>query len=135
MPRFWSKPWIVKFNELAATVVLPEPAADTPLAVRDGSFAVCLVATGGPNGKEERTLQVSGGRVSMAAGCPGDAQVTVTMTFADALAMAMGTFSPAQAVTSGKVRVHGDLGVLAAGQAALNAVGPALAPLRADTTP
>jgi hypothetical protein len=121
------------FNAAAATVTVPEPGADAPLAAADGTFAVCQVVRGGPDGDIAVTVHVAEGRVWMTPGAD-DAQVTVALQWDDAVAMAQGTLAVADALTAGRIRVRGDLGVLVAGQAALAAVQPALASLHAVTT-
>lgn len=136
MPRFLSPQWVEEFNQLVAAVTLPEPDGDAALAVRDGCFSLRQVVTGGPEGETVRTLRVEGGRVWMEADpdATADPDVTVALTWDDAVALSLGTFSPAEALAGGRIRVRGDLGVLAAGQAALAAAAGALEPLRADTT-
>jgi hypothetical protein len=136
VPSFLSDEWVRTFNDLAAEVVVPEPGEDAALGARRGRFALRQVVTGGPDGDLVRTLRVDGDRVSMDAG-DGDgpeAEVTVVLGWDDAVALSLGTFSPADAMAAGRIRVRGDLGVLAAGQAALAAVGDAIEPLRAETT-
>jgi hypothetical protein len=133
VPRFLSPDWVDAFNAAAATVTVPEPGADAPLAAADGTFAVCQVVRGGPDGDIAVTVHVAEGRVWMTPGAD-DAQVTVALQWDDAVAMAQGTLAVADALTAGRIRVRGDLGVLVAGQAALAAVQPALASLHAVTT-
>jgi hypothetical protein len=134
VPRFLSPDWVDAFNAAAATVTVPEPGADAPLAAADGTFAVCQVVRGGPDGDVAVTVHVADGRVWMTPGADDAAQVTVALQWDDAVAMAQGTLAVADALTAGRIRVRGDLGVLVAGQAALAAVQPALASLHAATT-
>ncbi len=134
MVLFLSEEWVGEFNRLAAGVDVPEPGDEAALAARRGSFAMRQVVTGGPDGDVTCTLRVAGPRVTMDRSGTGDAEVTMILAWEDAVALSQGSFSPADAVAAGRVRVRGDLGVLAAGQAALTAVGEALGPLRADTT-
>ena len=49
------------------------------------------------------------------------ADVTIALDYTDAAALATGTLSPAEALTAGRIRVRGDLSVLAAGQELLAA--------------
>jgi hypothetical protein len=136
VPRFLSPPWVEEFNRLVATVDVPEPDDDAVLAVRDGSFSLRQVVTGGPEGETVRTIRVDGGRVRMETDVEAtpEPDVTVALTWEDAVALSLGTFSPADALATGRIRVRGDLGVLAAGQAVLAAAAASLEPLRADTT-
>ncbi len=60
--------------------------------------------------------------------------VTVVLTYEDALAMAQGALAPADALAAGRVRVRGELAVLVAGQAVLAAATAALGPRLAELT-
>ena len=62
----------------------------------------------------------------MTGGEAGDAAVTIRLTWADAVAMAAGELAPGEAIAAGRVRVRGDLSVLAEAQAVLVAVQPHL---------
>ena len=53
--------------------------------------------------------------------------MTIRLTWADAVAMAAGALAPAEAIAAGRVRVRGDLSVLAEAQAVLAEVQPHLA--------
>ncbi|MHB8680828.1 MAG: SCP2 sterol-binding domain-containing protein [Acidimicrobiales bacterium] len=121
------------FNEAAAGVVLAPPGPDAGLAARDGDFAVRQVVRGGPDGERVTTLRVAGGRVSMALGDDGPADVVVTLDWDDARALSQGRFSATEALAAGRVRVRGDLSVLGAAGAVLDALSPRLEALRAAT--
>jgi hypothetical protein len=60
--------------------------------------------------------------------------VTVVLTYDDALAIALGSLHPADALAAGRVRVRGELSVLVAGQAVLNAASAALGRTLSDLT-
>ena len=60
--------------------------------------------------------------------------VTVVLAYADALAIARGELHPADALAAGRVRVRGELSVLVAGQAILNAASAALGRTLTDLT-
>jgi len=90
------------------------------------------VVTGGPDGEARVTLRVAGGRVSMEEGESPGADVTIRVAWPDALALARGELSAAEAIAGGRVRVRGDLAVLAAGQALWAALAPGLGSLDAD---
>jgi len=130
--RFLSGAWIDAFNSAVAGVELAAPGPAAGLATHDGSFSVCQVVTGGPGGEVRATLSVRDGRARMA---PGDApaDVTIRLSWDDAVAMASGTLSPGDAIAAGRVRVRGDLSVLAESQAVLGALAPHLEPLAAET--
>ena len=59
--------------------------------------------------------------------------MTIRLTWADAVAMAAGELAPGEAIAAGRVRVRGDLSVLAEAQAVLGAVQPQLQELRDRT--
>jgi putative sterol carrier protein len=91
---------------------------------------MCQVVTGGPGGEVRTTLRVEAGRVALIPGDAGDAAVTIRLTWDDAAAMAAGELAPGDAIAAGRVRVRGDLSVLAEAQAVLQAVQPHLQGLR-----
>jgi len=130
--RFLSAAWIDAFNEAVADVEVRPPGPGAGLATRDGAFALCQVVTGGPDDEVRTTLSVRDGRVQMAPG-DGGAEVTIRLSWDDALSMATGTLSPGEAIAAGRVRVRGDLSVLAEAQAVLAALAPHLEALRAET--
>jgi putative sterol carrier protein len=91
------------------------------------------VVTGGPDGDVDLLLEVDEGRVSMTSGAADDGAVTIRLTWDDAIAMAAGELAPSEAIAAGRVRVRGDLSVLAEAQAVLGVVQPHLEELRART--
>lgn len=103
------------------------------MAAASGAFALGLVVTGGPDGERHATMVLADGVLTMALDDDRPADVTVSLAWPDAAALLAGTFSAADAIAGGRVRVRGDLSVLAAGQGLLSAAGPALAGLRAAT--
>lgn len=133
MTRFLSTQWVDAFNEAVADVELAPPGADGALAVRDGRFAMAQVVTGGPDGEVCTTLRVDAGRLSITGGAVPDADVTIRLDWADAVAMAAGELAPGEAIAAGRVRVRGDLSVLAEAQTVLAAVQAQLQDLRAGT--
>jgi len=128
--RFLGPEWVDAFNRALLDVSVAPPGPDAGLAVRDGRFSMCQVVTGGPEGDVTRTLRVEDGRVTMAVGDSGDAAVTIRLTWDDAVAMAGGELSAGEAIAAGRVRVRGDLSVLAEAQAVAGAVAPKLQELR-----
>ncbi|HLN42150.1 MAG TPA: SCP2 sterol-binding domain-containing protein [Acidimicrobiales bacterium] len=133
MIRFLGPEWVDAFNLALVDVALAPAGPGAGLAVRDGRFSMCQVVTGGPDGDVQTTLRVQDGRVTMTAGECGDAAVTVRLSWADAVAMAAGELAPGEAIAAGRVRVRGDLSVLAEAQAVLGAVAPHLQELRDRT--
>lgn len=130
MVRFLSPEWVDAFNQAVADVHLATPGPGAGLAVRDGRFSMAQVVTGGPAGEVQTTLTVDAGRVAITSGETGGAEVTIRLTWPDAVAMAAGTLAPGEAIAAGRVRVRGDLSVLAEAQAVLAAVQPHLQGLR-----
>lgn len=134
MPRFLSPEWVEAFNQAASHIELAEPGPDAAIAARSGTFAVCQMVLGGPDGDVAVTLQVTGGQVVMTPGPSETAEVTVTVTWDDAVAMARGTAGVIDALTAGRIRVRGDLGVLLAGQSMLAGLQEHLGPLNKRTS-
>jgi hypothetical protein len=136
--RFLSPEWVDAFNEALADVTVAAPGPEAGLAVRDGRFSMCQVVTGGPEGDVQVTLRVVEGRVTMTGAGPADdadagggqPAVTIRLTWDDAVSMAAGALAPAEAIAAGRVRVRGDLSVLAEAQAVLGAVQSHLQKLR-----
>jgi putative sterol carrier protein len=81
-------------------------------------------------------LTVDGGRLTLVEDPTGAiaSNVTVVLTYDDALAIARGSLQPADALAAGRVRVRGELSVLVAGQAILNAASAALGRTLTDLT-
>ena len=69
------------------------PGPDAGLATRDGAFALCQVVTGGPDDEVCTTLSVRHGRARMVPGDDG-ADVTIRLSWDDALSMATGALAP-----------------------------------------
>jgi putative sterol carrier protein len=138
--RFLSPEWIDAFNAALADVTVAPPGPEAGLAVRDGRFSMRQVVTGGPDGDVQATLRVVEGRVTMTGAGPGGAAdaaadggepaVTIRLSWDDAVSMAAGALAPAEAIAAGRVRVRGDLSVLAEAQAVLGAVQSHLQKLR-----
>jgi putative sterol carrier protein len=143
MPRFLTPAWVDAFNEAMAEVAVPTPGADAGLVAESGRFAVAQEVRGAPDGDVALLLTVDEGRLRLAlvpAGGEGTApaepepNVTIALAYEDAVAMAKGELTPAEALTAGRVRVRGDLAVLAAGQEVLAEARRSTAALTAETT-
>jgi hypothetical protein len=154
MPPYLSPEWVRAFNHALAGLDLSDAVAAAgagSLTVAYGTFAVAQVVTGGPdglagpgapgpadsNGSTVRTvLTVDGGRLTLVEDPTGAiaSNVTVVLTYDDALAIARGSLHPADALAAGRVRVRGELSVLVAGQAVLNAASAALGRTLTDLT-
>ena len=133
--RLYSDEWIAAFNEAVAGL---EPDAGA-------SFRMLQVVRGGPEGTLRIVLSVHEGRVALervqdAEAASQDAEpappveVTVSVQFDDALALAQGELDPARLLAAGRVRVRGDLSVLVRGQELLAAATARLGSLSAETS-
>ncbi len=145
MPRFLTAEWVGSFNAALDGVVLPGPGADAGLAAADGNFTVAQEVRGGPDGDVRLVLSVADGHLVLDLGPLGDpdpvdepvgppADVTIALGYDDAVALSTGVLSSAEALNAGRIRVRGDLSVLAAGQEQLRAARQHTAALEADTT-
>jgi len=131
--RLYSDEWIAAFNEAVAGL---EPD--------DGvSFRMLQVVRDSPEGTLRIMLSVLEGHVALErvpdaapAQPPAEPapQVTVSVQFDDALALARGELDPARLLAAGRVRVRGDLSVLVRGQALLAATTARLGSLSPETT-
>jgi hypothetical protein len=154
MPRYLSPAWVQAFNTALSGLDLREAIAGASagsLTAAQGAFRVAQVVTDAPDdvapddvapggvvrgGVVRTVLAVDDGRISLTLD-PDEAlasNVTVVLTYADAMAIARGEVDPADALAAGSVRVRGELAVLVAGQAVLNAAAAALGQTLTDLT-
>ncbi len=137
MPRFLTAEWVAAFNAALDGVELPAPGPDAGLTAADGRYTVAEEVRGAPDGAVRLLLRAADGSLTLALDDPGaaaDADVTIGLDYADAAAMATGDLSPAEALTAGRIRVRGDLSVLATCQELLVAAREHTRVLDADTT-
>jgi hypothetical protein len=143
MPPYLSPEWVQAFNDALSGLDLRDAIAAAgagSLTASSGSFRVAQVVTDAPvaaGSSEVRTvLTVDDGRISLTADPDGTlpSNVTIVLTYADAMAIARGDIDPADALAAGSVRVRGELAVLVAGQAVLNAASAALGQTLTDLT-
>ena len=139
MPRFLTPEWVGSFNGALGGVVLPGPGPDAGLSAADGNFTVAQEVRGGPDGDVRLLLSVADGHLVLDLGnlddpVEHDADVTIALGYDDAVALSTGVLSSAEALNAGRIRVRGDLSVLAAGQEQLRAARQYTAALDADTT-
>ena len=137
MPRYLTAEWVSAFNGALAGTRLPGPGPEAGLAAADGRFTVVEEVRGGPDGDVRLVLVADDGALTLALAAPGgepvDPDVTVALDYADAVALARGELSPAEALTAGRIRVRGDLSVLVAGQQLLEAARQHTADVDTDT--
>jgi putative sterol carrier protein len=144
MARFLSPEWAEECDVALAGVELPPPGPDAGLAAVDGHFTVAQEVHGAPGGDVVLLLSADGGRLRfhvepLGEGLPdnrsrSDVDVTIALSYSDAVALARGELAPAQALNDGRVRVRGDLSVLVAGQQMLDAARRKAEGLDAATT-
>jgi SCP-2 sterol transfer family len=145
MPPYLSPEWVQAFNAALANLDLRDAIAAAgagSLTASLGTFNVAQVVTDAPDtvsstGATVRTvLTVEDGHIAFTSDPDGTmpSNVTIVLTYADAMAMARGQVDPADALASGSVRVRGELAVLVAGQAVLNAASAALGQTLTDLT-
>ena len=127
---------------------LADPGPDAGLVAQSGRFVVAEEVRGAPDGDVTLLLTVDEGRVRLAlapgatreqAGGIGDMldrmpDVTIALSYEDAVAMAKGELTPGEALNAGRVRVRGDLAVLVAGQQVLAEARHSTGTLAAETT-
>jgi hypothetical protein len=124
--RLYSSEWIAAFNEAVASV-------DTGPEV---SFRMLQVVHGGPEGTVRIALDATGGRLELVRDPVDDCspEVTVSVGYEDAAALARGELDPAKLLAAGRVKVRGDLSVLVRGQAILSDAAARLEALSDSTT-
>ena len=138
MPRFLTPEWVAAVNAALDGVTLPEPGPEAGLAAADGRFTVAQEVRDTPDGDVRLVLRAAEGAIALelrpldASEVP--AEVTIALGYEDAAALSAGRLSPAEALTAGRIRVRGDLSVLAAGQDLLAAAREYTRALDADTT-
>jgi len=124
--RLYSEEWVAAFNEAVRGLEPTDPGV---------SFRMLQVVHGGPEGTVRVALCAQEGRVSLERD-PGDdpaPQVTISLQFDDALALARGELDPAGLLAAGRVRVRGNLSILVRGQSLLAAAARRLEPLSERT--
>jgi hypothetical protein len=139
MPRYLSPDWVQAFNAALSGLDLSAAIAAAgagSLTAADGAFAVAQVVTDGPDGEVRTVLAVdeSGVTMTLDPDAARPVNVTIVLRYDDALAVARGDLDPADALATGRVRVRGELAVLVAGQAVLNAAGALLGTSLVDLT-
>jgi hypothetical protein len=122
--------------------------------VADGPVVVAEEIAGGPEGDVRLLLHIDAGtlRLERPADTGGEAvtgetagvdppggghrgpDVTIALSYPDAVAMSAGELSPAEALNQGRIRVRGDLTVLVEAQKVLAAARRCTGELAASTT-
>lgn len=140
MPAFYSPEWVAAFNRAVEGLEDTETAAEHSVTASSGTYRVVQLLDDAPDGALAVTLTVEDGACRMevaersGSGELPPANVTVTLSYADAAALSRGELDPAEALARGLIRVRGDLAVLVASQAVLTRAAGRLADLQAATT-
>lgn len=145
MPRFLSPEWAAAFDAALGGVALPQPD-DAGLVAAGGHFTVVQEVHGAPDGTIVVRLAAADGSLHLsigdeppldgleATGPARPADVTLSLSYEDAVALAKGELMTADALTAGRIKVRGDLSVLVASQRMLAAAQPHLTAVTATTT-
>jgi len=138
VPRFLTDAWVAGFNAALKGAELPPPGPHAGLAAADGRFTVAEEVRGTPDGDVRLLLEADVGTLTLVLGSmdrsdePVD--VTISLDYDDAIALSTGDLSAAAALTLGRIKVRGDLSVLAAAQELLRAARRYTQEYEADTT-
>ena len=126
MPEFLSDEWLAAFDrELRADPTIADRFADSPIAIAQE------VIDGGSRRGYVVVLDGEGGRVERDGTVPGD--VTFVCDRDTAVALARGELNAQRALTSGRLKLRGDIDRLGAAAGALITLGDALGEVRAHT--
>lgn len=135
MPRFLTAEWTERFNQLLSGVQLTPPGADAGLRAQSGRFVVAEQILDHPDGPLTLLVTAGDGTLHLdRARSDEGADVTIALTYADARSLSAGTLRAGDALVEGRVRVRGDLGVLASGIDMLAEAQRHVAALQAETT-
>jgi len=146
--RFLSPAWVEEFNAALHGVVLTDPGPDAGLVASEGRFTVAQEVRAAPDGDVRLIMSIDGGSIHLELDSvggdpdrhvgPGSAapepDVTISLTYDDAAALAKGEFSPAEALNAGRIRVRGDLSVLVAAQQMFHAARVGARAFESSTT-
>jgi putative sterol carrier protein len=130
MARFLTSEWVEEWNAALASLPPADGGSEGGPLPPDGPVTVVQEVHGTPDGDVRLVMRIDAGAVSLAlAGDDGteggggpSSDVTIVLAYDAAAAMSRGDLSPSEALTAGRIRVRGDLSVLAATQRLLNDV-------------
>jgi hypothetical protein len=148
MARFLSPAWAEELNAALAREPGARPDPEGGLATVDGTFTVVQEVRGRPGGDVRVVLAVVDGVMRLSvdsdvdpdqsdgdSGTNGiEPDVTIAISYDDAVAMSKGELTPAEALVAGRIRVRGDLSVLVASQQMLAAAHAGTGDLLSTTT-
>jgi hypothetical protein len=131
MARFLSGEWFALVRD--ALPGADEEAVDEPEGHRP-AVSVRHRVTGVPDGDVDYVVRAGSGRFSIEPGAEGPVDVEIVEGYDSAAAISQGLLTPAAAFSSGRLKLEGDVAVLADRQTDFVALGRLLAPVRAVTT-
>jgi len=134
MARFLSEEWFALVRAAVAGAVegpAPEPAATV---AESGPVTVRHRVTGGPGGDVDYLVRAGAGRFSVEPGATGPVDIEIVETYESAAAISQGKLTPAAAFAAGRLRLEGEVAMLAECEDDFAALGHLLAPVRAVTT-
>ncbi|HEV2070507.1 MAG TPA: SCP2 sterol-binding domain-containing protein [Acidimicrobiales bacterium] len=126
--RFLSSEWI---DEAATAARSSEGLAAATAGAR---LTVQQVVTGGPEGDIRYVVSIDDGEVGLRAGVDEAPDVTFSLEWDTAVAMATGVLGAQEAFTSGRLELQGDVGALLRHSSALADLDSVFAALRERTT-
>ena len=129
MARFLSEEWFAVVR--AALPDVPDGADD---GAETGTVTVRHRVTEGPDGDVDYVVRAGAGRFSVEPGAEGPVDIEIIETYASAAAISQGLLTPAAAFAAGRLKLAGDVALLAERQGDFAARGQLLAPVRAATT-
>ena len=128
MARFLSAEWMAEASAAAAA------SADLARATAEVQLVVQQVVTGAPEGAVCYVVAIDRGRCQLRAGEDPSADVTFTLGWDIAVALATGATSAQDAFTTGRLQLRGDIDALLRHGGALAELDAVFAELRASTT-
>ena len=125
---YLSRAWFDDVNRVAkASAVIGAAGEGSPVTIQQ-------VVTGRPSGDVRYWVRVGGGAVEVGPGEASGADATVTQSYETAVAVSTGRLAVEDALREGRIRIGGDVALLARNQAALIGVGGALSSVHEHTT-
>ncbi len=128
MSRFLSPEWI------AAAAAAAAASAELARATAEVRLVVQQVVTGTPHGEVRYVVSIDNGRTELRPGDEPSADVTFSLDWDTAVALATGGTSAEDAFTTGRLQLAGDVGALLRHGRALVDLDAVFAELRASTT-
>lgn len=134
MARFLSEEW---FGLVRAALAGPDShsgdgARDTGAGT--GTVTVHHRVTGTPDGDVEYLVRLGPGQGHVEQGAAGPADVEIVADYESAAAISQGVLTPADAFGAGRIKLVGDVGLLARHHDRFAALGELLADVRRSTT-